>query len=113
MTHLITGATGDGSHVVQHLLKRGVRPRVLARDQAKARRLFEDTVDIFVGDLAEPTSLRKALYGTDALFLVNVGPEIPQRDEAAASVSKEMGVKKIIKAFIVRCRARPGDRRLA
>jgi hypothetical protein len=29
--------------------------------------------------------------------LVNVGPEIPQRDRAAASVSREMGVKKILK----------------
>lgn len=98
MTLLITGATGDiGSRVVQYLLKRGVRPRVLARDQAKARLLFGDRVDVFVGDLTKPTSLRKALQGADALYLVNVGPEIPERDEAAASVSKEMGVKKIVK----------------
>jgi len=98
MTLLITGATGDvGSRVVQHLLKRGLRPRVLARDQAKARALFGNSVDVFVGDLTEPPSLRKALHGVDALYLVNVGPEIPERDEAAASVSKQMGVKKIVK----------------
>jgi (4-alkanoyl-5-oxo-2,5-dihydrofuran-3-yl)methyl phosphate reductase len=98
MTYLITGATGDvGSRVVQHLLQRNVRPRVLARNEEKARLLFGSRVDVFVGDLAEPVSFGEALKGTDALFLVNVGPEIPQRDEAAALLAKEMGVKKIVK----------------
>jgi uncharacterized protein YbjT (DUF2867 family) len=98
MTYLITGATGDiGSRVVQHLLKRNVRPRVLARNEAKARLLFGERVDVFVGDLAERTSFREALIGVDAIYLVNVGPEIPQRDEAAALLAKEMGVNKIVK----------------
>jgi uncharacterized protein YbjT (DUF2867 family) len=98
MTHLITGATGDvGSRVVQHLLRRNVRPRVLARNEAKARLLFGEGVDVFVGDLAEPASFREALKGTDALFLVNVGPEIPQRDKSVALLAKEMKVKKIVK----------------
>ena len=98
MTHLIIGATGDvGSRVVEHLLKRNARPRVLARNEAKARLLFGPRVDVFVGDLAEPASFRDALDGIDALFLVNVGPEIPQRDEAAAMLAKEMGAKKVVK----------------
>lgn len=98
MEHLITGATGDvGSRVVEHLLERGIRPRVLVRDESKACRLFEDRADIFVGDLAEPASLRKALHGADTLYLVNVGPQIPERDAIAASVSREMGIKKIVK----------------
>lgn len=98
MKHLITGATGDvGSRVIQNLLKRGIRPRVLARDETKARLLFGDRIDLFIGDLADPASLRKALHGADTLYLVNVGPQIPERDEAAALVSKESGVKKIVK----------------
>jgi (4-alkanoyl-5-oxo-2,5-dihydrofuran-3-yl)methyl phosphate reductase len=98
MTYLITGATGDvGARVVQHLLERGVRPRILARNEAKARLLFGDRVDLFLGDLSEPDSLRTALHGVDALYLVNVGPQIPERDQAAASISKEMEVKKIVK----------------
>jgi uncharacterized protein YbjT (DUF2867 family) len=98
MAHLITGATGEiGSRVVQHLLKRNVRPRVLARNEEKARLLFGEQVDMFTGDLAEPASFREALKGIDALFLVNIGPEIPRRDEAAALLAKEMGVKKIVK----------------
>jgi uncharacterized protein YbjT (DUF2867 family) len=98
MTYLITGATGDvGARVVQHLLERGLRPRILARNEAKARLLFGDRVDLFLGDLSEPDSLRTALRGVDALYLVNVGPQIPERDQVAASISKEMAVKKIVK----------------
>jgi uncharacterized protein YbjT (DUF2867 family) len=75
MRHLITGATGDvGSRVVHHLLKRGVRPRVLVRDEAKARLSFGNSVDFFTGDLADPVSLQKALHGADTLYLVNVDP---------------------------------------
>ena len=98
MKHLITGATGDvGSRVVSHLLKRNIRPRVLVRNEAKARFLFGDRVDVFVGDLAEPASMRDALKGAETFYLVNVGPEIPRRDEAAALLAKEEGVKRILK----------------
>jgi uncharacterized protein YbjT (DUF2867 family) len=98
MKHLITGATGDvGSRVVSHLLKRNIRPRVLVRNEAKARFLFGDRVDVFVGDLAEPASMRDALKGAETIYLVNVGPGIPRRDEAAALLAKEEGVKRILK----------------
>jgi uncharacterized protein YbjT (DUF2867 family) len=98
MKHLITGATGDiGSRVVEHLLQRNIRPSILVRNQAKARSLFGEHVDIFVGDLAEPASIRDAFKGAETIYLVNVGPEIPRRDEAAAALAKEEGVKRIIK----------------
>jgi uncharacterized protein YbjT (DUF2867 family) len=98
MKYLITGATGDvGSRVVEYLLKRDLRPRILVRNEAKARSSFGERVDIFVGDLAEPASLRHALKGAGTLYLVNVGPEIPRRDEAAAVLAKEEGVKRIVK----------------
>jgi (4-alkanoyl-5-oxo-2,5-dihydrofuran-3-yl)methyl phosphate reductase len=98
MKHLITGATGDvGFRVVEHLLKRNIRPRVLVRNQAKALSRFGGRVDIFVGDLAEPASIREALKGAETIYLVNVGPEIPRRDEAAAALAKEEGVQRVIK----------------
>jgi len=98
MTYLITGATGDvGARVVELLLQRGDRPRVFVREEKKARSRFGDRVDIFVGDLADPVSLRTALEGADALFLVNIGPQIPVRDEAAARVAKAVGVKHLVK----------------
>src|ERR1700721_748791 len=98
MSYLITGATGDvGSRVVKGLLQRKIRPRVLARNEAKARSLFGEQVDVYVGDLAEPASMRDALRGAETIYLVNVGPEIPRRDEAAALLAKEEGVKRILK----------------
>jgi (4-alkanoyl-5-oxo-2,5-dihydrofuran-3-yl)methyl phosphate reductase len=98
MTYLITGATGDvGSKVVEHLLQRGERPRVFVRDAEKARSRFGNRVEILVGDLADHTALKAALEGVDKLFLVNSGPQIPERDEAAAKAAKAAGVTHLVK----------------
>ena len=98
MTYLITGATGDvGSKVVKHLLQRGHRPRVFVRNAEKAQALFGDSVDILVGDLAQPASLQPALEGVDELFLVNSGPQIPAHDEFAARAAKAAGVRHLVK----------------
>jgi len=67
------------------------------RDGEKARTQFGDRVDVFVGDLADPASLSAALTGADALFLVNAGPSIPVRDEAAANGLKIAAVKHVVK----------------
>jgi uncharacterized protein YbjT (DUF2867 family) len=98
MTYLITGVTGDiGSRVVEHLIQRGDRPRVFVRDREKAHSRFGERAEAFVGDLADSAALRAALEGVDEFFLVNIGPEIPVRDEAAAMAAKEAGVRHIVK----------------
>jgi uncharacterized protein YbjT (DUF2867 family) len=98
MIHLITGATGNvGSLVVERLLERGKRPRVFVRNAAKARARFGDRVDVFTGDLTNAATLKVALLGADALFLVNSGPELARHDEAAANVAKAAGVKHLVK----------------
>lgn len=65
--------------------------------EEKARSLFGDRVDVCVGDLAAPVSTRGAMQGADTVFLVNVGPAIPERDKAAAMIFKELGARKIVK----------------
>ena len=96
--YLITGATGDvGARVVDRLIPSGQRPRVFVRDEQKARFRFQDRVEVWVGDLADQDSLKAALQGMDGLFLVNIGPQIPLRDELAARVAKAAGVKHIVK----------------
>jgi len=98
MTYLISGATGDvGSKVVEHLLERGERPRVFVRDAEKARSRFGGRVEVWVGDFGDSASLKAALEGVDELFLVNTGPEIPVRDEAAANAAKTKGVRHLVK----------------
>jgi len=96
--YLITGATGNiGGRVVEHLLQAGLRPRVLARDAEKARRAFGERVDVRVGDLSDPPSLRAALAGISSVFLVTAGPDLAARDATAAQVAKESGVRHLVK----------------
>jgi uncharacterized protein YbjT (DUF2867 family) len=98
MTYLITGATGDvGSRVVRQLLERNIRPRVLVRSADKARAILGEDVEVYVGDLAVPASTQDAFRNVDNIFLVNVGPDIPQRDAAAAMIARESGVRRIVK----------------
>lgn len=98
MTYMITGATGDvGARVVRQLTERNIRPRILVRDAEKARALFGQSAEVCTGDLADATTIRSAMKGAHTLFLVNVGPEIPQRDEAAAAIARDEGVQRIVK----------------
>jgi uncharacterized protein YbjT (DUF2867 family) len=98
MIYLITGSTGNiGSLVVKRLIERGVRPRVLVRDAGKARALFGERVDIFVGDLANATTMIASLAGVDALLLINSGHDLAARDAAAAKAAKDAGVKHLVK----------------
>jgi len=98
MRYLITGATGDvGSRVVENLLRHGERPRVFVRNAEKARARFGDRVEVYAGDLADPAALRASLEGVEELFLVNTGPGIPERDQAAARAAKAAGVRHLVK----------------
>ena len=98
MVYLITGATGNvGSLVVERLIARGDRPRVFVRNAEKARARYGESVDVFTGDLADAETLRPALAGADALFLVNSGPELAAFDELAAKAAKDAGVRHLVK----------------
>lgn len=98
MRYLITGATGEvGSRVVELLIRGGARPRVFVRNAHKATSLFGDRVEVFVGNLADPYSIRAALEGVDEFFLLNSGPQIPARDEEAAKAARAAGVKHLVK----------------
>jgi uncharacterized protein YbjT (DUF2867 family) len=98
MTYLITGATGDvGAPVVRQLIERKICPRILVRSAEKARVLFGHAAEIYEGDLARPATTRQAMKGAHTLFLVTIGPEIPLRDEAVATIAREEGVRRIIK----------------
>lgn len=59
---LVTGATGGvGKRVVQYLLEKNYRVRVLVRDAAKAREMFGNSVEIWEGDLTIPETLNPRL----------------------------------------------------
>src|SRR5215472_2708649 len=98
MIYLVTGATGNiGGRVVERLLAQGERPRIFVRDADKARARYGHRVEVAVGELGDVASLGRALEGVDTLFLVNSGPGLQRRDEAAAKSAKASGVKRVVK----------------
>jgi uncharacterized protein YbjT (DUF2867 family) len=96
---VVTGATGNaGSEVVRALTARGGRVRAFVRDPGKARHQLGENVELAVGDFADPSSVRAALEGADALLLScaddprRVGWEMAAIDAAVAA-----GVRRVVK----------------
>ncbi|MBE9006447.1 SDR family oxidoreductase [Fortiea sp. LEGE XX443] len=59
---LVVGATGGvGQLVVGKLLEKNVRVRVLTRNAAKAQKMFENKVEVTVGDIRDSTTLPAAM----------------------------------------------------
>jgi nucleoside-diphosphate-sugar epimerase len=66
---VVTGATGlVGSHLVEKLAGRGERVRALVRPASDTTFLREHAVELAVGDLHDPASLRRAVAGADVVF---------------------------------------------
>jgi dihydroflavonol-4-reductase len=71
MRALVTGATGFvGANVVRELLADGTAVRALVRSTSDRRALAGLSVEIAVGDLAEPATLAAALARVDVLYHV-------------------------------------------
>ncbi|MDG4831114.1 NmrA family NAD(P)-binding protein [Solwaraspora sp. WMMD1047] len=69
MQVLVTGATGSvGRHLVAELIRHGARVRALVRDAGAAG--LPAGVEAAVGDLNRPETLRPAVAGVDAVFLL-------------------------------------------
>jgi nucleoside-diphosphate-sugar epimerase len=66
---MITGATGlIGSNVTLRLLKDGAVVRLLVRDRTRACSLEQSGAEVFIGDITEPDSIKKALEGCQLVF---------------------------------------------
>ncbi|MHC0064372.1 SDR family oxidoreductase [Nostoc sp. UIC 10890] len=67
---LVAGATGGvGQLVVGKLLEKGVKVRVLTRNAAKAEEMFNQRVEIAVGDIRQPATLPAAM--PDVTHIIN------------------------------------------
>lgn len=74
----VLGATGMlGAPVARHLHKAGFVVRILARDVAKARKVFSESFELVYGDVTDLASLRQAMtdcYGVH----ISVGGAVDQ-----------------------------------
>lgn len=127
MKAIVTGATGFvGSAVARTLLGAGFDVRALVRPTSDRRNLDGLPVEIAVGDLADPGSLRAACDGCDALFHVAADYRLWTRDPAAMMASNVEGSTNIVRAAMaaglsrivytssvatlgIRCDGRPSD----
>lgn len=66
--YLITGGSGFlGVELIDELLKRGDRVRIMARDEGKMIPL-QNRVDIYPGDVCDPFEVQQAMKGVDGVF---------------------------------------------
>jgi uncharacterized protein YbjT (DUF2867 family) len=91
MTILVTGPTGTVSTALLRVLPAGVR--VLAR-----RPLPRTDVEVVVGDLDDPATLRSAFAGVDTVWLLNaMGPQAPHASMNAVRAAQEAGVRHVVR----------------
>jgi uncharacterized protein YbjT (DUF2867 family) len=103
---LVTGATGYvGGRLVNRLLEKGYRVRVLVRDTARLQgRSWSDRVEIIRGDIFDTVTLERVLQGVEAAYYLvhsmTGGQDFAARDIQAASgfgmVARQKDVKQII-----------------
>ncbi|HEU4698788.1 MAG TPA: SDR family NAD(P)-dependent oxidoreductase [Gemmatimonadales bacterium] len=109
---LITGGAGFiGSHVADRLLAKGYRVRALdnlseqVHGSARARPAYlADDVELVVGDVRDPTAVRRALDGVDAVYhyaaAVGVGQSMYQIAEYTSV--NNLGTAVLLEALVER-----------
>ncbi len=95
-TILAIGATGTvGRHLVPQLVDRGLPVRALVRNRAAD---LPASVDLVIGDLADPGTLGPALDGVDAVYLAcGNHPAQVTWETAAIDAAAAAGVRRIVK----------------
>lgn len=107
---LVTGGTGNvGGLVARRLVAKGILPRVLARDPAKARAKLGMEVDIVPGDLDVPESLDDAFAGVDVVLGIGVDSAVEAHDAAILAAVKWSTTARLVKLSSLDARREAGD----
>jgi len=107
MKAFVAGATGEtGRRIVQELVKRGISVRALVRDLEKGREILPANIDLVVGDVLKPDSLREAIGDSTVLLCATgatpsfdiTGPYKVDYEgtKNLVNVSKEAGVEHFV-----------------
>ncbi|GAA0137077.1 NAD(P)H-binding protein [Paenibacillus sp. YSY-4.3] len=100
MTILVTGATGTvGQHVTELLVQRESSVRALTRNPERAKAKLPEGVQIAAGDLMKPETLKEALQGIEAMFLI-ISSDEPNADlntdPQVVALAEAAGVKRVV-----------------
>ncbi|HSB61574.1 MAG TPA: NmrA family NAD(P)-binding protein [Vicinamibacteria bacterium] len=97
MNILVVGGTGTvGSQVVQELLARREKPRVLTRSREKLATLPTNVAGV-VGDTAKPETLPPAFQGIETVVLItSLSPNEAAEGAAVVAAAKKAGAKRIV-----------------
>jgi uncharacterized protein YbjT (DUF2867 family) len=106
---LITGGSGTiGSELIHQLVAQGTELRAMTRTpntfalpavvgQGEHSSSLGQ-IAVVHGDFEEPASLRRAVDGVEAVFLLSApGPRVPQHDRVMVDAARAAGVRKIVK----------------
>ena len=96
---LVTGGTGtSGQPIVEALLARAERVRVLARDPERAATLLGPDVEIVRGDLQDVQSIEAAMDGVErALLLTASAPNLLELETNFIKAAVSAGVRHVVK----------------
>jgi len=98
---LVTGASGFiGRHLVQRLLQAGCAVRGVVR-QPQLKRDLPDDVDVFVGEVQNPSAMKESVAGCDVVFHLagkaHAVTEGKEAEKACVSVNVE-GTRNVLQA---------------
>ncbi|MFW6068949.1 MAG: SDR family oxidoreductase [Chloroflexota bacterium] len=96
---LVTGATGNTcSILVPALREAGVDVRAFIRDEAKAQDLRASGVEVVIGDLDQPETIKPAVKGVDKVYLLTWnGPTQEQQAKNVIQAAQEAGSPHIVR----------------
>jgi len=96
-TVLVTGATGRTGRLLVDALRPEHTVRALVRSTSTIPPGW-DGVELAVGDLGEPSSLRAAMEGADALVLLSpMDPQLDVLEAGALRAARQAGVGHVVK----------------
>ncbi|QYO67500.1 SDR family oxidoreductase [Leptolyngbya sp. 7M] len=97
MKAFVAGATGEtGRRIVKELVQRGIPVSALVRDREKAAQVLPPGVNLVVGDVLQPDSLRAAMG--DSTVLISATGAAPSFDPTGPYKVDYEGTKNLVDA---------------
>jgi len=97
MRYFVTGATGFiGGRVVRQLREVGHEVRALVRDPSKAGDLSKLGVELYPGDIREPTTMRTPMAGVDGVFHIAAWYKVGSDEQAYAQSINVAGTRNVL-----------------